>query len=207
MTQEQPIVLIIAGPNGSGTTTLTKSLVSRGTSIGEYINPDDIAAGLTGSYDARVLEAQRQADERRAAAVRAGRSFSFETVMSHPSKLDLLRSAKQAGFLVRLFFVATDNPSLNVERVKQRVSEGGHDVPEERILARYERTLSLLQAAFDLADEAAVFDNSRARLHVTTADGLPKLRLVIRKQRQIVTLRLPLPPWIEAHLRFGGDRS
>ena len=80
-----PFLLVVAGPNGSGKTTLTNFLRGAGQAFGEYINPDDIAIGLSGSYDARVREAQSIADAMRDACVGEGRSFSFETVMSHPS--------------------------------------------------------------------------------------------------------------------------
>jgi len=96
---------MVAGPNGSGKTTLVQALQARGIDFGEYINPDDIADGLTGSYDERVAQAQSIADDRRNACIEARRSFSFETVMSHPSKLDILVRAKEAGFFVQLFFV------------------------------------------------------------------------------------------------------
>lgn len=196
---------MVAGPNGSGKSTLTRWLVSRGTPLGEYINPDEIATTLTGTYDDRVREAQRLADERRAQAIIDGRSFSFETVMSHASKVELLAQAKAAGFLARLVFVATNNPELNVKRVRQRVSEGGHDVPEPLILARYQRTLGLLQSAFDTADEAMVFDNSRPVGKALTSPEAVQ-RLVIRKRRSIVTIRLPVPAWLADHLRFDEQQ-
>ncbi len=81
-----PKLVVIAGPNGSGKSTLTRKLASAGFNFGEYINPDDIAAGLVGSYDDRVLRAQKIADGLRETCIAEKRSFSFETVMSHESK-------------------------------------------------------------------------------------------------------------------------
>jgi predicted ABC-type ATPase len=130
----EPFVLIVAGPNGAGKTTLTKSLHQRGIDLGEYINPDDIADELQGTYDERVARAQAIADHRREACIEAKRSFSFETVMSHPSKIDILVRAKEAGFFVQLFFVGTDDPRTNIERVALRVQQGGHDVPTDKIV-------------------------------------------------------------------------
>jgi predicted ABC-type ATPase len=89
---------MVAGPNGSGKTTLTRLLRERGVDLGQYVNPDDIALELQGSYEARVAEAQRIADARRNQFIMARRSFSFETVMSHPSKIDVLIQANAAGF-------------------------------------------------------------------------------------------------------------
>ena len=123
-TDSNPFVIIIAGPNGSGKSTLTHHLLAKGADFGRYINPDDIASGLTGSYDDRVREAQTIAETLRLDAIRDRASFSFETVMSHPSKLDVLRQARSAGFFVQMFFVATSNPAINVDRVANRVAQG-----------------------------------------------------------------------------------
>ena len=88
----------MAGPNGSGKSTLTHWLRKRGVEFGVYINADEIAKELGGSYDERVRLAQRITDERRDESIREKRDFSFETVMPHPSKLDVMRRAKLAGF-------------------------------------------------------------------------------------------------------------
>jgi predicted ABC-type ATPase len=104
---------MVAGPNGAGKTTLVRTLRQTGVEFGEYINPDDIACELLGSYDDRVRQAQVIADRRREACIEAGHSFSFETVMSHPSKIDILARAKAAGFFVQLFFVGIDDPQTN----------------------------------------------------------------------------------------------
>ncbi len=161
LTEQRPFVVIIAGPNGSGKSTLTKTLMEAGVDFGEYINPDEIAAKLEGSYDARVRAAQTIADDRREACVRERRSFTFETVMSHPSKLELLRAAKGAGFFVQMYFVAVDDPLINVSRVANRVAKGGHDVPPEKIVERYHRVLQLAPLALIICDRAVIFDNSR----------------------------------------------
>ena len=83
--------------------------------------------------------------------------------MSHPSKVSELQQARVAGYEVHVFFLATDDPSINVQRVAVRVASGGHDVPSERIRARYERTLSLAPSAISLADQEYVYDNSDSR--------------------------------------------
>ena len=155
-----PALLVVAGPNGSGKTTLTDGLRKRGYDFGEYINPDDIARELSGPYDFRVRQAQLIADERRDACVAERRNFSFETVMSHPSKIELMKRAREADFDVLLFFVCTESPRINVARVNQRVQLGGHDVPPDKIRTRYERTLSLLAPALRYAHRTKLFDNS-----------------------------------------------
>jgi predicted ABC-type ATPase len=87
-------------------------------------------------------------------------SFTFETVMSHHSKVDLLKQAQQAGYRIYLYFVATDDPTINISRVKSRVKLGGHTVPENRIATRYYRSLDLLMEAIRHTNQAYVFDNS-----------------------------------------------
>jgi predicted ABC-type ATPase len=87
--------------------------------------------------------------------------FSFETVMSHRSKVKFLDFAKQKGYKVYLYYLATNDSSINIDRVKKRVQQGGHDVPEGKIEARYERSLNLLYDAYKIADRAFIMDSSR----------------------------------------------
>jgi predicted ABC-type ATPase len=87
-------------------------------------------------------------------------SFTFETVMSHASKVDLLAQAQAAGYRTYLYFVATDDPAINISRVRNRVRLGGHDVPADRIEKRYHRSLGLLMDAIRHANRAYIFDNS-----------------------------------------------
>ena len=89
-----------------------------------------------------------------------GLSFSFETVMSHISKLDEIIEAKNLGYKVYLYFICLDEPTLNVSRVKNRVEKGGHNVAAEKIISRYTNTLSNLYPALKIADRAYLFDNS-----------------------------------------------
>lgn len=87
-------------------------------------------------------------------------SFTFETVMSHPSKIDILAHAQKAGYRTYLYFVATDDPTINVSRVRNRVKLNGHDVPEDKIVTRYYRSLDLLIEAIRHTNRAYIFDNS-----------------------------------------------
>ena len=89
-------------------------------------------------------------------------SFTFETVMSHPGKVDLLAEAQAAGYRTYLYYVATEDPAINISRVRNRVGLGGHDVPEAKIVERYHRSLDLLMAAIRHANRAYIFDNSGA---------------------------------------------
>jgi predicted ABC-type ATPase len=102
------------------------------------------------------------AESLRSALVEAGLSFCTETVFSDPqrAKLGLLERAKARGFAVFLVFIGLASPVLSLARVEQRVRQGGHDVPDAKVRARFPRTLSNLRAAITIVDEAFLFDNS-----------------------------------------------
>jgi predicted ABC-type ATPase len=89
-----------------------------------------------------------------------GKSFCLETVMSHPSKVALLEQAKRFGFKTYLYFVFTDDPRLNIRRIRSRVESGGHDVKKEKIKPRYERSLGYVADAVKTADVSFLVDNS-----------------------------------------------
>jgi predicted ABC-type ATPase len=117
----------------------------------------------------RLVLVEKGADERLAQVIahylrkkllQEKKKFSFETVFSHSSKLDIIREANKAGYKVYLYFVSTRTPELNKQRVKFRVLKNGHDVPEDKIESRYYRSLDQLYDAAQLAYQAYVFDNS-----------------------------------------------
>lgn len=110
---------------------------------------------LANSYVAAVL-----ADAIRRALLAQGSTFTFETVMSSPDKIDFMREAQALGYRTYLYFVATDDPEINISRVQLRVSQGGHDVPENLIRSRYTRSIGLLDEASLAANRTYVFDNS-----------------------------------------------
>lgn len=88
------------------------------------------------------------------------KSFTFETVMSSYDKVELLKLAQKLGYRTYLYFIATHDPLINISRVKYRVSMGGHDVPEDKIVSRYTRSLENLWPAIQCSDRAYIFDNS-----------------------------------------------
>src|SRR5262249_46849640 len=188
---------MVAGPNGAGKTTLIRWLQRRGTDFGEYINPDDIAQELAGSYDERVRRAQSIADSRREECIEARRSFSFETVMSHPSKVDILLRAKQAGFFVQLFFIGTEDPQISADRVALRVAQGGHDVPKDRIAPRWFRTMNQLFSAIEASNRTFVFDNTSAGVDIGR-------RLVFVRDTSLVPPMIqwfpPIPEWVRRYV-------
>lgn len=115
------------------------------------------ATAPIGSYHTSIL-----ADWLRREFLGQRQSFSFETVMSSPDKVELLRLAQESGFRTYLYFVATQSPEINIERVRYRVTQGGHDVPADRIRERYGRSLDLLYDALRHCNRAYLFDNSGA---------------------------------------------
>lgn len=174
----KPRLIVVAGPNGAGKTSITEQLLRHEWMGGcEYVNPDTIARDEFGDWNApdAVLKAAARASGIREQCLEQGRSLAFETVLSMPDKIDFIRRAKQAGFFVRLFFVGTDDPSINSKRVALRVMEGGHDVPIGKIIARYTRSLANCSVAACVADRAYVYDNSvdnaPARLLFRLGDG------------------------------------
>lgn len=161
----KPVFYLLAGPNGAGKSTLYRALVLAGTipAKAEFVNADLHEAGQLQHItdpEQRSEQARQWADARRAALLQAGQSFVSETVFSHESKLALIQEAQTAGFFVMLLVVALDQPERLLERVAQRVLEGGHPVPPDRILARYPRTLAHLTHAVRLADAAILYDSA-----------------------------------------------
>lgn len=106
------------------------------------------------------------ADFIRHSLIRQQKSFSFETVMSHPSKLEFMKLAKRKGYKTYLYFIATDDYSINLNRVKNRVRQGGHDVPEAKIKTRYNHSLDLLYTALEAVDRAYILDSSKRKSSV-----------------------------------------
>ena len=161
---------LVIGPNGSGKTTFVKEFLALELPGYVYINADEIAkARWPADSDAHAYEAAEVAAETRAHLIASGRSFIAETVFSHRSKLDLIRSARGAGYQVVLHVMLVPE-ELAVRRVAYRVQAGGHDVPERKIRERYHRLWPLVAQAISLADRAVLYDNSRRAGPVKIAD-------------------------------------
>lgn len=173
---------LVVGPNGAGKSTfiaftlaplLPRSVLVNADEIARRRWPDDPAAH---AYDAAQIAA-----DTRAKLIEAGVSFIAETVFSHPSKLELIRSARDADY-VTVLHVMLIPEELAVERVRRRVRHGGHDVPEGKIRERHRRLWHLVADAIEIADTATIYDNSRldgprivAQLTAGTVIGAPTL--------------------------------
>ena len=147
-----PIVLVFAGPNGSGKSTVTKGFDI----VGEYINADEIKK----EKNCSDLEAAQFATALREDAVYNMRSFTFETVLSSSRNVELLKKAKNFGYQIEIVYVLTVDPQINVSRVAQRVKNGGHDVPKDKIISRYYKSLNNISKIIQIADVVWVVDNS-----------------------------------------------
>jgi len=184
-------MVIIAGPNGSGKTTTTEKLLQHEWSNGvEYINPDIVAQEFGDWNDDTIVSRAREwSTSRREELLATSQSMIFETVFSAPDKLDFVVRAKQQGYFVRLFFIGTIDPEINIRRVLARVSVGGHQVPDNKVRKRYVGSIGQLYAALSLVDRAYLFDNS--------IDGEPAA-LYARTQDSQLRKRYGQPPlWVE----------
>ena len=148
----QPEVIVFAGPNGSGKTTIT----NMARTVGDYINADDIKR-TTLCTD---IEAALKAEELRNAAIKEHKDFTFETVLSTDRNLNLLQLAKEEGYFIRAIYVLTADPNINVARVTSRVSTGGHGVPEDKIKSRYTKALALIPQLVEISDIVHIYDNT-----------------------------------------------
>ena len=158
----KPIVLVFAGPNGSGKSTIARVIPH----YGVYINADD----LKKEYDLTDLEAAQKAEALRNKLLEKNADFTFETVLSTERNLQLMRKAKENGYEIQCVYVLTCNENINVARVKVRVLENGHDVPEEKIRSRYKKALELLPQVIETCDKILVYDNSAMPFLVFSKD-------------------------------------
>jgi len=197
-----PYVVVFAGPNGSGKTSLIDELRETGlqTSAGmipipsRFINPDQVGKDLQGTFanqHERDVAAFNAAVQMRHDASNSKESFAFETVMSHPSRINEILMLKEQGYRVFLTFVTTDDPEKNVARVTYRYQSQtttGHYVDPDKVRDRYDRTLALLPRATEEADAAFVYDNS--------ADFKQARLQAVQEKDAVFQLSPEAKPWV-----------
>jgi predicted ABC-type ATPase len=180
----RPVIVAIAGPNGAGKSTFYEVyLKSSGL---HYLNADEIARELgVDPYEAAAITASFRTE-----FVEQRESFIFETVFSDPvsDKLNFLKEAAKSGYAVVLCFIGLTNAQLSEERVLMRVSQGGHDVPPEKLTERFPRTLRNLQTAMRELPCVAIFDNSDLRQ--------PFRHVATYVEGHEVGMRAPIPAWV-----------
>jgi predicted ABC-type ATPase len=180
----RPVIVALAGPNGAGKTTFYYShLQLAGLRL---VNADLMAREL----GMEPYAAAKVADSVRRELIRQRESFVFETVFSDPvgDKLAFLKEAAETGYNVILCFIGTSGPEISEERVAMRVSQGGHDVPPEKLYARYPRTLANLRVALHELPRVWVFDNSDLRT--------PFRLVTVCEQGRSIRLHPPIPAWL-----------
>jgi len=173
----KPQLVVIAGPNGAGKSTFHRAFLSRMNL--PFLNADNVESetGL------ESIEAARLLDTMRAQMIEDGAGFITETVFSDPygSKLEMIRSAVEAGYDVVLVYIGLSSPELSERRVEQRVVRGGHDVPRDRLASRYQRSLANLKEAIAFVPVVKLYDNSLAdepfRQVATFANGTVTTRM------------------------------
>lgn len=177
---------VLAGGNGAGKSTFYRTrLAPKGM---PFVNADIVAKLLyphapeLHSYDAAMLAGQM-----RLQLLREGRSFCFETVFSHPSKIDFVAQAKTLGYEIILVFIHLSDISLNQARIAQRVSEGGHHVPDDKVLSQIPRVLKLIRQTLPLCDQIYILDNSRT--------DNPFLQVAVIRSGQINYQQHAMPDW------------
>ena len=199
---QRPLIVVLAGPNGAGKTTFYHAhLKPCGL---RFINADVLAAEL----DLDPYVAARVAATLRRELLEQRESFIFETVFSDPvgDKLAFLKDAAQRGYTVVLCFIGLSSPKVCEERVAMRVSQGGHDVPTEKLVARFPRTLANLKAAILELSHVWIFDQDDLRK--------PFREVAVFEQGRQVALKKPVPKWLrddrvcgESHRQSKPDQA
>ena len=178
-TEHRPLLIVIAGPNGSGKTSVTSRLLKHEwVEDSVYINPDIVAKDIFGDWNSKeaVLKAANYCAEWRETCLAKKQSLIFETVMSADDKVDYIIRAKEAGFFIRVFFIATANPTINASRIAGRVMKGGHDVPITKIISRYRKSIINCMKVSSIVDRLYIYDNSidgeEARIQFRLVNGV-----------------------------------
>ena len=177
---------VLAGGNGAGKTTFYNLYLAK---YGiKFLNADLIAKDIDPentegfSYHGATLAAKIGED-----LISQGVSFCFETVFSHESKIDFIAQAKANGYKIILVYIHLFDSSLNEARVKQRVTEGGHDVTTEKNYSRIPRTMKNIKTALPIVDEARILDNS--------SKDDPFRQIIVMKAGNYEAKIDPLPEW------------
>ncbi|HEY5911025.1 MAG TPA: zeta toxin family protein [Verrucomicrobiae bacterium] len=181
---QRPILVALAGPNGAGKTTFYHThLKPAGL---RFLNADEVAREL----NINAYEAAAVITELRQELVRQQESFVLETVFSDPvgDKLGFLKAAAQSGYTVVLCFIGISGSDVSEQRVSMRVSQGGHDVPADKLVSRFPRTMANLRAALRELPHVLIFDNEDL--------AAPFRRVAVIEGVRLIWSATPLPQWL-----------
>ena len=183
---------VLVGGNGAGKSTFYELMLKP---LGiPFINADLIARELyPEDPEGNSYTAAKIAEQIRNEQIKAGNTFCFETVFSHPSKIDFLAQAKALGYEIILVLIHLDCTALNKARISQRVSEGGHFVPDVKVEERIPRTLLHVKKAIPLCDEVRILDNSSSET--------PFISVVSIINGQTIHHLDEAPPWLDEVIR------
>ena len=176
-------IILLGGPNGAVKTTTARVLLPEFFELHPFLNADDIARGISPqNVEAAALAAGRLLIEKMRAQVKAGSSFAVETTLSGKSYIPLLKSCKEDGWTISLYYFWLPTPEHSIARVANRVRQGGHSISDEVIFRRFRTGLwNMLHLYLPLADTAAIYDNSQ-RQRILIADRESGGQLVIHDQ-------------------------
>lgn len=175
-----PDVYIIAGPNGAGKTTFAREFLPNYADCRNFINADLIAEGISPfSPETAAVRAGRLMIEEIQLSMRREADFGFETTLSGRSYLNLVRQLKERGYSVHIFYLWVPSVELALLRIRERVSRGGHDVPEAVVRRRFARSISNFLVHYrPLADSWVLYDNTWATPQMIASEELGRLRII-----------------------------
>jgi predicted ABC-type ATPase len=188
-----PVLTVFAGPNGSGKSSLIRQVEFEGSE--NLLEPDAIAKRISPDLPHRAgVSAGREVIRRTAEYLRATESFAIETTLAGNWTSSAIRAALERSFFTRLFYICLDNTERSIQRVRERVAQGGHDVPDADVRRRYARSLSNARQVLQIVHQALVFDNSGAE---------PRPVFEMRRGQLLKTAD-EIPTWATALLEWPG---
>ena len=181
---------IIAGCNGAGKTTASYTILPEILDCKEFVNADEIAKGLSPFQPEKVaIEAGRIMLNRIKELIESGENFAFETTLSTRSYIHTVKKAQEKGYNVVLLFFWLQLVELAIERVKERVKEGGHNIPTEVIRRRYIKGINnLFELYLPVIDSVLIFDNSEGK-HELIAEKIEGNQLTLLNQEKFIRLK------------------
>lgn len=180
----QPRLTVLGGPNGAGKTTLARSSFTELLDSDHFLNADEIAADINPEAVTDVsVAAARQLLQQRQEWIELGKTFVIESTLASRGLLQSLRMASERGYRIELVYLWVSDPDICIQRIADRVSQGGHYIPPDVVKRRHELGKQMLAAYLDVSNDTDIFD----------ADGSPRLIARRRHDRWITYNNGPFP--------------